>query len=132
MPGEDGTASWRGQCCSGSPGLRPAIAGIVRGHFERSLAIGKQYGVEKIPLIELTGFKQLTEQACLAPCNVAFDTLGDAGLSFWDVKPKQTASVLVLHLLADAHGVKAVVSDPGNGRIPSLTIGTFSLHPEGE
>jgi len=49
VTGQDGAAPRRGQRCSGSPGLRPAIAGIVSSHFKRGLAVGKHHRVEKIP-----------------------------------------------------------------------------------
>jgi hypothetical protein len=85
--------------------------------------------VEKIPLVELASFKQLTDEACLAPRDIALDALGDTGLPGRDVEPKQTAGVTVRHLFAHAHSIEAVVPDPGNDRIPIPITGTLSLTP---
>src|SRR5579862_8874572 len=88
--------------------------------------------MERIPLVELTSLNQLAKQAGLSPCNITFNALANTGFTGWDIEPKQTASVTVWHSLAYANCVEAIVTDPGNGGVPSFVIGIFSRYPGAE
>jgi hypothetical protein len=127
MPRQQGATPARGQSRSRGPGLGPARPRIVDRSLEGCNPIRQDDPMNRVVLIQLTDFGLSSKQRCPASRQVPLDPLRGTRLGGRDVKSKQMASFLVWYWLPHQHRAEAIISHPGNDRVPRRSL---DLYPE--